>query len=116
MHVALFPRVGAARPHRQPAVAELGRGGSQRAGLAQLEAHGVVARVAFEVHQRVVAVVAAVVVRAGLDAHPLQADDFARKTVGADQVARAEPDVADVEQVDHGGAFARAGETGARPI
>jgi hypothetical protein len=100
-HLPLFQRLGRAGLHRQPAVAELGGGGLQRAGMAQLEADGVVLRVAFEIHQRVLAVVAAVVARAGLDPHQFQADDVTRKAVGRRQVARAQSDVADVEQVDH---------------
>ena len=114
--MTLCQRIGAARPHRQPAVAELGRGRLQRAGMAKLEAHRVVARIAFEVHEGMVAIVAAVVVRAGLDAHQFQANDLARKTVGPDQVAGAEPDVANVEQIDHGRGLRRSRGTGARPI
>ena len=93
--------IGAALCHRQPAVAELRRGGIERGGVAQFEADRVVVRIAFEVHQRVVAVVTAVVVRTALHARQFQADDLACEAVCRAQVTRAEPDVADVEQVDH---------------
>jgi hypothetical protein len=80
---------------------------SSRAGVAQFEAHALLLRVAFDVDQRVLARVAAVVGRAMLLAHRLQAEDFARKAVGADGVARAQAHVADVQQIDHGGPHAR---------
>ena len=84
-------------------VSQRSSGGVQRAGVPQLEADAWVLRVTFHIDQGVVACVAAVVVGAMLLAHGLQANELARKAVGADQVACGQAHVADVEQMNHGG-------------
>jgi hypothetical protein len=103
VHPALLAGVGAAALYGQSEVADLTRGSVQRRAVTQFEAHAVVLRVAFDVDQGVVAVVAAVVAGAGLLARQFQPDHLAREAVGRGQVTRAEPNVADVEQVDQGG-------------
>ena len=102
-HAALFAGVSAAVLHGEALVGQNGRRRIQRGAVAQLEAHRVVVRIAFEVHQRVVALVAAVPARAGFAARQFQAHHLAGEAVGCIQIARSESDVADVEQVDHAG-------------
>jgi len=103
--VALLALIGAAGAHVDAGIAKDGGRLVQLIGSAQLEAYRVVGRVALEVHERVVAAVASVVVRAGLDAHELEAEDLLRILVCACEVSCPEPDVANVVKVDHVEAF-----------
>src|SRR5689334_17825633 len=107
-HAALLALVLRAVVDRAAGLLELDRGGVERLGIAQVEPDRVVARLAFEVHERVVARVAA---RAGLVGaevrglalarHELQPDDRRRVLDRRLEVGRTDPEVADVAQVDH---------------
>jgi hypothetical protein len=105
LDVALFALLHGASTHVDAGIAEQ-RGRLVQVGArAHLETDGVVARIALEVHQRVIALVAAKVVRTGLRAGVFQPEDLQRILVRGREVSRAEADVADVMEVDHVRAF-----------
>lgn len=93
--------------HVDARVAQLGGRPVQLVGGSQLEAHHVVLGIALEVHERVIPIVAAEIVRAGFGPSELEAEDRSRILVGEREVSRAEPDVTNVVKVDHLKAFGR---------
>ena len=101
-HVALFAFVRGTEANLDTGVAEFRSGRVQFIGGAQLEAHRVVRRVAVEVHQGVVATVAAEVRGARLLPCALQAEHLTRKEVRLVTLPGSEAHVANIEQVDHG--------------
>jgi hypothetical protein len=107
VHPSLLALVGGAACDPHAALLEKRGGMVEFRRIAQLEAGGVIGGIAIEIDQRMVAGVAAEVVRAAFLAGPFETHHLAREAAGADQVAGTEADVADVEQVDHGASVGR---------
>ncbi len=94
--------------HRVPCFLDLGTGLVEVFAIFQIEADSMVRGIAFEIDERVVARVAA---RRGLvaaevgglafPAREFQADDAGRELDGRIEIGRADPQIADVVEIDH---------------
>jgi hypothetical protein len=82
-------------------IAQLRRRGIELLRRPEFKTHGVVCRIALEIHQGVVAFVTAEVRSTRLLARPLQAKYLAREEFRLFALPRAETNVSNVEQIDH---------------
>lgn len=100
LHVAPLALFGASGVHVDSCIAEMGRGVVEFVCRTQLESDHVILRITGEIHERVISIVAAVIARAGLGSCDLQTEDFLRILVCGSKISRAEPDIADIVELD----------------